>query len=118
MSEEQSYTEDGGIKCEKCGGTFYAGDFPFCKGDKSAHGPMHGFDDAFLPYTDIQLLSKTDPRCTSVNEFGQRGVLIGSRSERRALMKELGLQYGTQKYDEKRGKVRYVDQGSKTSKGF
>ncbi len=111
MSEEQSYTEDGGIKCEKCEGTYYEGEFPFCRGDKSAHGKMHGFDEPFLPYTDIQLLPKNDPRCTSVNEHGLRGVPINSRSERRAYMKELGLQYGTQQYDQKRGRVKYVDHG-------
>ena len=118
MSEEQTYTEDNGVKCEKCGGTFYEGDFPFCRGDKAAHGKMYGFDESFEPYVDIQLLPKKDPRCTSVNEHGLRGVPISSRSERRALMKELGLQYGTQKYDEKRGKVRYLDQGSARNKGF
>jgi len=103
---KQEYVEDG-IKCEKCGGVFGKGSFPFCKGNPEDHGPMHGFDDSFTPYVDIQLLPKNDPRCTSVNELGIRGVPIGSRSERRAIMREQGLQYGTQKFDEKRGKVLY-----------
>jgi hypothetical protein len=68
---------------------------------------MHGFDDSFEPYVDVQLLPKTDPRCNSVGPGGVKGVWIGSRSERRALMKEQGLQYGTQKFDDKRGKVAY-----------
>ena len=100
-NSNQTYT------CEKCGGEVKIGDFPFCRGNKEDHGPMHGFDDAFTPYVDIQLLPRTDPRCTSVNELGIRGVPINSRSERRAFMKELGLQYGTQKFDDKRGKVLY-----------
>lgn len=92
------------ITCEKCGIEYGIGDFPFCKG---GHGKMSGFDEAFEPYVDIQLLQKRDPRNTSENELGMRGVPINSRSERRAIMKEQGLQYGTQKFDEKRGKVKY-----------
>jgi hypothetical protein len=118
--EEQHYIDETGkgVACDKCGGTYYEGEFPFCKGSPADHGKMHGFDEAFEPYVDIQLLSKKDPRCTSVNEFGQRGVPINSRSERRALMKAEGLQYGSQKFDTKRGKIRYVDQGSTRNKGF
>jgi len=93
--------------CEKCCATVGIGAFPFCKGDPDDHGPMTGFDDAFEPYVDVQLLDRKDPRCTSTNELGIRGVPIGSRSERRSLMKEKDLQYGTQKFDEKRGKVIY-----------
>jgi hypothetical protein len=103
---KQEYVE-GGIKCENCGSVYREGDFPFCRGNPSDHGPMHGFDDPFEPYVDIQLLDRKDPRVTSVNELGIPGVPIRSRSERRAMMKELGLQYGTQKFDEKRGKVLY-----------
>ena len=95
------------IHCDKCGADYGIGDYPFCKGSKEDHGPMHGLDEAFTPYVDIQLLPKDDPRCTSVNEFGIRGVPINSRSERRALMKEQGLQFGTQKFDDKRGRVIY-----------
>jgi hypothetical protein len=58
---------------------------------------------------DVQLLDKKDPRCTSTNELGMRGVPIGSRSERRQLMKKLGLQFGSQKF-ESRGKKMYFDQ--------
>ncbi len=56
---------------------------------------------------DTQLLSVKDPRCTSVNELGIRGVPINSRSERQAIMKSEGLQFGSQKFDTKRGKVLY-----------
>jgi hypothetical protein len=99
------------IRCEKCGGEYGIGDFPFCKGSPSDHGPMTGFDDAFEPYVDVQLLDRNDPRCTSVNELGIRGVPIASRSERRQLMREQGLQFGTQKFDEKRGRVKTLDLG-------
>jgi len=95
------------VECERCGAIYGINDFPFCKGSKEDHGPMRGFDDPFEPYVDTQLLQHKDPRCTSTNELGVRGVPISSRSERRAMMKELGLQYGTQKFDEKRGNVIY-----------
>jgi hypothetical protein len=91
------------VQCDKCGGEYGIGDFPFCKGNANDHGPMSGFDDPFEPYVDTQILNNKDPRCTGVNELGFRGVPINSRSERRALMKELGLQFGTQKFS-KRGK--------------
>ena len=92
--------------CEKCHGTVRLGDFPFCKGSKGDHGPMSGFDEAFEPYVDTQILSRDDPRATAVNNLGIRGVQINSRSERRALMKEQGLQYGSPKFDS-RGKTLY-----------
>lgn len=97
------------ISCEKCGGEYGIGDFPFCKGNKQDHGKMHGFDDAFEPYVDVQLLQSTDSRCTSKNELGMRGVQINSRSERRQLMKEQGLQFGSQRFED-RGKKQYYDQ--------
>lgn len=105
MSRKKKQTE----KCDKCGSEYGIGDFPFCKGDPKDHGQMHGFDEGFTPYVDIQLLDKKDPRCTSTNEFGMRGVPINSRSERRQLMKELGLQFGSQKFED-RGKKQYFDQ--------
>lgn len=94
------------VKCEKCGSEYGVGQFPFCKGRPEDHGTMSGFDDAFEPYVDVQLLDRKDPRCDSVNPQGIRGVMINSRSERRQLMKELGLQYGSQKFEE-RGKRLY-----------
>lgn len=94
------------VKCEKCGGEYGIGDFPFCRGNVQDHGQMQGFDDAFEPYVDTQILDKSDPRCSSVNHLGMRGVAINSRSERRQLMKEKGLQYGSQKFEE-RGKRLY-----------
>jgi hypothetical protein len=73
---------------------------------------MHGFDEAFTPYCDVQLLDRKDPRVDSVNELGMPGVMINSRSERRRIMREKELQYGTQKFDS-RGKTLYFDQGRK-----
>lgn len=96
------------VKCEKCGGEYGIGDFPFCKGRPEDHGPMTGFDDPFEPYVDVQLLDRKDPRCNGVNERGVKGVTINSRSERREWMKRLGLQYGTQKFEE-RGRTQYYD---------
>jgi hypothetical protein len=105
--EEQYYKDDKTVHCEKCGGDYYEGDFPFCKGRVEDHGQMNGFDDAFEPYVDTQLLDRKDPRCDGVNERGVRGVTINSRSERREWMKKLGLQYGTQRFP-KRGKKEHM----------
>ena len=107
------------IKCDECNGDLNVGDWPMCGGDASKHQPVQEwFHEGFEPYVDCQLLSPKDPRCTSENNLGIRGVPINSRSERRAYMKELGLQYGSQQFDRKRGRVRYVDQGSTRNKGF
>jgi hypothetical protein len=103
---EQEYKDDKTLHCEKCGTDYREGDYPFCKGKPSGHGVMYGFDDAFEPYVDTQILNNKDPRCTSVNELGLRGVMINSRSERRELMREKGLQFGSQKFEE-RGKKLY-----------
>lgn len=59
---------------------------------------------------DCQLLERSDPRCTSTNELGMRGVPINSRSERRQIMMEQGLQFGSQKFED-RGKKKHYDQG-------
>jgi hypothetical protein len=96
------------VKCEKCGGEYGIGDFPFCKGDPSQHGAMSGYDDPFEPYVDVQLLDRKDPRCNGINERGVKGITINSRSERRSLMKQLGLQYGSQKFED-RGKRLFFD---------
>lgn len=96
------------VKCEKCGGEYTIGAFPFCKGRQEDHGVMSGFDEPFEPYVDTQILDKKDPRCTGVNELGFKGIPINSRSERRALMKEKGLQYGTQKFA-RPGKALFFD---------
>lgn len=102
---EQEYADGKTIKCEECGGTYGEGQFPFCKGIPENHGPMHGFDDAFEPYVDTQIIDRNDPRCDSVDARGVRGVFIDSRSKRRELMRQEGLQYGSQKFEEKRGKL-------------
>jgi hypothetical protein len=92
--------------CEKCCATVGVGSFPFCKGNPGDHGTMYGFDEAFEPYVDTQLLAREDPRVQDTNNMGIPGVMINSRSERRALMKQQGLQYGSQKF-ENRGKTLY-----------
>jgi len=82
--------------CDKCGTSYGIGFSPYCR---DRHEPVgRFFHEGFEPYVDVQLLSRDDPRCTGVNEIGMRGVPINSRSERRNLMKELGLQYGSGKW--------------------
>lgn len=118
LDYEQEYVDETGqgVKCEKCGGTYGSGDYPFCKGYPESHGKMGGHNDPFTPHVDIQLLDRNDPRCTGVNELGIRGVPLTSRGDRARIMKEQGLQFGTQKFDEKRGKVLYG--GAATSNRF
>ena len=92
--------------CDACGGELKVGDWPFCRGDSSKHVPAPGFGDEPLDYIDVQLLDRNDPRCDAVNELGIRGVHITSRGQRREIMRELGLQYGSQKFED-RGKKLY-----------
>jgi hypothetical protein len=106
--EEQYYKDDKTIHCEKCGSDYFEGDFPFCKGRPEDHGKPRGFDDPFEPYVDVQLLDRQDPRCTSTNELGMRGVFIGSRSERRSLMREKEVQFGSQKFERRGEKLYFI----------
>jgi hypothetical protein len=93
--------------CEKCGATLVVGAWPFCGGDPAKHVVVDGFfHEGFEPYVDTQLLDRKDPRCDSVDQRGVRGVWIDSRSKRREIMKEKGLQYGSQKFED-RGKKLY-----------
>ena len=88
--------------CDICGGEIHLGDWPFCGGDPSKHVRAESFgDDPMEPYVDIQLLDRKDPRCDSEGPFGTRGVRITSRGQRRQLMRELGLQYGSQRFEER-----------------
>jgi len=88
--------------CDECGMIYTIGEWLFCP-----HGVVTHFgDDPFEPYVDVQLLDKKDPRCDSTNELGISGITVTSRSHRRQLMKEKGLQYGTQKFSD-RGKKKY-----------
>ena len=104
--EGKDHEKDSWSHCARCCARVHIGDFPFCKGNKTDHGPMYGFDEAFEPYVDCQLLPQKDPRCNSKDELGRVGVMINSRSERRRIMKEQELQYGTQKFED-RGKKFY-----------
>lgn len=97
----------GTVKCDECGSDIRIGSWPFCGGDATKHSSVgDSWHDGFTPYIDCQLLDKSDPRCTEVNHLGMRGVMINSRSERRQIMKEKGLQLGSQKFEE-RGKKLY-----------
>jgi hypothetical protein len=84
------------VKCDKCGSEYSIGDWPFCTGDPDGHKPaVHFGYDPLDSYVDPDLLPHNDPRCTSRNEFGRKGVLIESRSQRKQLMREQGLQFGS-----------------------
>ena len=106
--------ENGKDVCEECGGEICVGDWPFCGGDKAKHVPMENFGLPPLDYIDIQLLPRNDPRVDSVDRLGIPGVHITSRAQRQQIMKEQGLQFGTQKFD-RRG---IIYGGSATSERF
>ena len=99
------------VTCDECGAELRVNDWPFCKGDKSKHVQVgDNFHDGFEPYVDCQLLDSKDPRCTAVDSLGRRGVPITTPGDRQVIMREQGLQFGTQKFED-RGKRRYVDLG-------
>lgn len=84
--------------CDACHGERRPGDWPHCDGKPDGHIPGHFGYDAFEPYVDADLLSRQDPRVAKGgyrNEAGRPGILIESRSQRKALMKECGLQFGS-----------------------
>jgi len=88
--------------CDECGMIYTIGEWFRCP-----HGCVSRFgEDPFDSYVDIQILDRKDPRIDAKNELGIPGVLITSRSQRRQLMKEKALQYGTQKFED-RGKRKY-----------
>jgi len=104
-------------KCEECGAEVDIGMWPFCHGDSSKHEPVgKDWHRGFEPYVDTQLLPQTDPRCTALNELGIRGVPITTRGDRQAIMREQGLQFGTQKFED-RGKLYGGSATSGTMKG-
>ena len=70
------------MKCEACGGEVRIGDWPFCKGNPSAHVPAPNFGEEPLePYEDEHL----------THEPG--GVEITTRGQRRQMMREQHLEY-------------------------
>lgn len=86
--------------CDECGAKLRIGDWPFCKGDPLAHKPgQSGFGfDPFTPYVDPHILPFSDPRAHA-EEFNAalgrvvRGTKIESREQRKALMREQGLDW-------------------------
>jgi hypothetical protein len=94
------------VVCDDCGTELKVGAWPFCKGDKDAHKPTERFGLESLDYYDVQLLDNKDPRKNCVDPVtGMRAIHITSRGERQKLMKEKGVQFGTQKFDRQVGKL-------------
>ena len=84
--------------CEKCGAELKIGSWPFCKGAQNDHAPgMFGFD-PFQSYVDEHILS--DGKDIGPNLAGEivQGTRIDTRSERRKIMKEEGLEWKGRKY--------------------
>ncbi len=75
------------MKCDRCGATLEVGSWPFCDASKHAQVESFGFD-AFEPYYDKHILSRKSP--------DDPGTFIASRSDRRAIMKANGLDFGTE----------------------
>jgi len=98
---DATYTEEGLI-CERCGGKRIIGDAPWCNGDPADHvrekAQTYGFA-PMDPYVDADILDRKDPRVAQGgyrNSEGRPGILIETRSDRRKLMRERGLQYGSE----------------------
>lgn len=82
------------MTCDKCGAELQIGEWPFCKGDPSAHAPMTHFgDEPLTPYIDHNL--------------GPEPIEIRTRGERRAIMSRNHLDYHDVSR-KKRGQL-YVD---------
>lgn len=81
--------------CDACGKERVVGADPYCP---HGGGFGAGLYDPFTPYVDPHLLPASDPRAKDV-EFNKnlgreiKGVRITSREQRRALMKEQGLDW-------------------------
>jgi hypothetical protein len=87
------------VECEECGARVEIGQWPWCHGDASKHVKIDGFGfEPFEPYVDSNILERTDPRVRRGgyrDERGAPGILIETRSDRRQLMRSLGLQFGS-----------------------
>jgi hypothetical protein len=83
-------------KCDECGHEIAIGEFPFCRGSVSDHGPWLGADEPIEGYLDTNL--------------GPQDIEITTRGQRRAIMAKNGLEYKdvTKKT---RGKRLYFDMG-------
>lgn len=83
------------MNCERCGAPLKVGDWPFCNGDPTQHvsGVTFG-EEPLTPYFDHEL-----------------GAEVRTRGERRALMRDKGLDY-VDLSSKRRGKI-YVTLGGK-----
>ena|SRR5260221_2093666 len=92
--ESPDYKEiDGKLICVGCGKERRMGEWAWCP-----HGFGNGGLDPMEPYVDSDLLDRKDPRVALggyKNEYGRPGVLIETRSDRKKLMREKGLHFGS-----------------------
>lgn len=79
--------------CDSCGKRWAIGEWPHCPHGYGKHGHA-----PFTSYVDPHILPDSDPRAqhTEFNKnlgFKVKGTLIESREQRKALMKEQGLDW-------------------------
>lgn len=82
------------VTCPECNKEYGIGDWPFCKGTGDHAHANFGYE-PLEPYVDCELLPPSDPRCVYRGELGRKGVLIETRSDRQRLMRETGVQIGS-----------------------
>lgn len=54
--------------CDECGGTVHVGDFPFCHGDPSQHGPWQTADHPCEEFVD-EMIADEPKRFSSTREW-------------------------------------------------
>lgn len=88
----------GGNVCVRCDGLRQPGDWPHCSGNPQDHVPGKFGNDPFKGYVDEHILP--DGRDIGPNGAGEivQGTRIDTRSERKRLMKENGLEYKGRRY--------------------
>jgi hypothetical protein len=86
--------------CEVCNRPRSPGDWPWCP-----HGSPRNFGfDPFTPYVDPNILPWTDPRAqhevfSPIFRRKIKGTLITSREQRKAIMKEQGLDWAPRTHE-------------------
>lgn len=78
--------------CDKCGGDYFIGDWPYCNGDGDHKRGSFGFD-PFTPYVDPHILPNGRDIGPAANGEIMRGTKIESREHRKAIMKQHGLHW-------------------------
>lgn len=87
--------------CDECGGTYRIGEWPWCRGTGDHSRGEYGYE-PMHEYVDEHLLPPDDPRAHDIGPNGAgeivRGVRITSREERRAIMREQGIDWHGRRY--------------------